>query len=257
MTPFDRRGLLRLAAVGAAGSLTAACSGTEPKSAGVSVDTPATTSARPATAAPHPLPFEVRSGPRTGNGVALTFHGQGDPGHRQRAARPRPNGPAPGSPCWPSASWLDAYPQLARRILDGGHELGNHTQTHGDIGAMGAAAAHRRDRRLRRAGCSGSPGRAGTLVPPLAGPAAPPRWWSALARRAGYPHLLSLRRGLRSTTPTRAPAAVARNVLAEVRAGSVVSLHFGHAGTVAALPAILDDLHRRGLRAVTTSELLS
>jgi peptidoglycan/xylan/chitin deacetylase (PgdA/CDA1 family) len=52
-------------------------------------------------------------------------------------------------------------------------------------------------------------------------------------------------------------AAVVRNVLGGVRAGSVVSLHFGHAGTVTALPAILDGLHRRGLRAVTTSELFA
>jgi hypothetical protein len=43
----------------------------------------------------------------------------------------------------------------------------------------------------------------------------------------------------------------------QVRPGSVVSLHFGHPGTLAALPGILADLHRRGLRAVTTSELLT
>jgi hypothetical protein len=36
-----------------------------------------------------------------------------------------------------------------------------------------------------------------------------------------------------------------------------VSLHFGYADTVTALPAVLAELHRRGLRAVTTTELLS
>jgi hypothetical protein len=35
-----------------------------------------------------------------------------------------------------------------------------------------------------------------------------------------------------------------------------VSLHFGHQGTIDALPAILDDLNRRGLRPVTLSQLL-
>ncbi|CAM5674242.1 hypothetical protein SAURM35S_00421 [Streptomyces aurantiogriseus] len=39
--------------------------------------------------------------------------------------------------------------------------------------------------------------------------------------------------------------------------GSVVSLHSGYADTVAALPSVLAELHRRGLRAVTTTELLS
>lgn len=39
--------------------------------------------------------------------------------------------------------------------------------------------------------------------------------------------------------------------------GSVVSLHFGYPDTVAALPDVLHELDRRGLRAVTTTELLS
>lgn len=36
-----------------------------------------------------------------------------------------------------------------------------------------------------------------------------------------------------------------------------MSLHFGFPDTVAALPAVLEELDRRGLRAVTTTELLS
>ncbi|CAM5310281.1 hypothetical protein SGLAM104S_04892 [Streptomyces glaucescens] len=35
-----------------------------------------------------------------------------------------------------------------------------------------------------------------------------------------------------------------------------MSLHFGYADTVAALPAVLDDLDRRGLTAVTATELI-
>jgi hypothetical protein len=33
-------------------------------------------------------------------------------------------------------------------------------------------------------------------------------------------------------------------------------MHFGHVGTVTAMPAILDGLHRRGLRPVTMTELM-
>jgi hypothetical protein len=36
-----------------------------------------------------------------------------------------------------------------------------------------------------------------------------------------------------------------------------VSLHFGHAGTVTALPGILAGLRAKGLRAVTMTELMS
>ncbi len=36
-----------------------------------------------------------------------------------------------------------------------------------------------------------------------------------------------------------------------------MSLHFGHAGTVTALPAIIKGLATRGLRPVTLTELLT
>lgn len=51
-------------------------------------------------------------------------------------------------------------------------------------------------------------------------------------------------------------SAIIREVPGEARGGSVVSMHPGHTGTVEALPAILDGLRRRGLRAVTVSELV-
>ena len=52
-------------------------------------------------------------------------------------------------------------------------------------------------------------------------------------------------------------SAVIRTVNGAVTAGSIVSLHFGHAGTIAALPAILDHLSASQLRPVTVSELLT
>jgi hypothetical protein len=42
-----------------------------------------------------------------------------------------------------------------------------------------------------------------------------------------------------------------------VQSGSIVSLHLGHAGTVAALPAILDGLSRLSLEAVALTTLLA
>jgi peptidoglycan/xylan/chitin deacetylase (PgdA/CDA1 family) len=50
--------------------------------------------------------------------------------------------------------------------------------------------------------------------------------------------------------------AVTQRTLAAVKPGSIVSLHFGHPGTVAALSAILDGLDQRGLTPVTVSTLL-
>ena len=51
-------------------------------------------------------------------------------------------------------------------------------------------------------------------------------------------------------------SAIIREVLGEARGGSVVSMHLGHTGTVETLPAVLDGLRRRGLRAVPVAELV-
>lgn len=85
--------------------------------------------------------------------MALTFHGQGDPtlahavlGEAERAGA-RLTVLAVGS-------WLDQNPGMARRILDGGHDLGNHTQSHLDINTMDEERAYEEitgcARRLRR-----------------------------------------------------------------------------------------------------------
>jgi peptidoglycan/xylan/chitin deacetylase (PgdA/CDA1 family) len=214
--------------------------------------TVSSTTASPTAASPQ-LPAQITHSPLTRPQVALTFHGQGEPAlatallaEAERAGA-RLTVMAVGT-------WLDAYPQLARRILDGGHELGNHTQTHGNIDAMSAAGAYAEIAgcadRLRR--LTGSPGR--WFRPSQTRLATPTVQRAAL--RAGYPHCLSYDvDSLDYTDPGE--YAVRDNVLRRVRAGSVVSLHLGHPGTVAALPAILDGLRGRGLRAVTTTELLT
>ena len=216
-------------------------------------------SARTAPPAPAPRrfpaqPAQIAHGPRTHPPkVALTFHGQGDPalatsvlGEAEKAGV-RVTVLAVGT-------WLDEHPGMARRILDGGHDLGNHTLRHLDINAMPQAEAAAEIRgcadRLKRL-----TGSIGTWFRPSRSPRAS-ALVQRLARDAGYPHTLSYDvDSLDYTSP--GAAAVTRNVLAAVRPGSVVSLHFGYADTVAALPDLLHELDRRGLRAVTTTELLS
>ncbi|AEY91810.1 polysaccharide deacetylase [Streptomyces corchorusii] len=185
--------------------------------------------------------------------MALTFHGQGDPAlahalldtAEQRGAR---------LTVLAVGTWLDQHPDLARRILDGGHDLGNHTQRHIGVNTLPEAEARREitDCAARLKRLTGS---IGTWFRPSRAPAASPLV-ARLARAAGYPHVLSY--DVDSLDYTRpGAAAVTREVLAGVRNGSVVSLHFGYPDTVAALPDVLTELGRRGLRAVTTTELLS
>ncbi|MGW5349165.1 polysaccharide deacetylase family protein [Streptomyces sp. NPDC004031] len=254
--PTTRRTLLQL---GATGALLTGCSATtqQPHAAAAHPTAPTAPSARAATStSPHPappLPAQIEHGPRTRPQLALTFHGQGTPAEAEAVLAAAEKGGARVT-VLAVGTWLDAYPQLAARVLSGRHELGNHTQTHGDIGAMDEAAASAEitqcAARLRR--LTGSQGR---WFRPSQARLTTPRV-VALARRAGYPHLLAYDVDTLDYTDP-GPAAVRAAVAEQAGPGSVVSLHFGHAGTVAALPGILDDLRRRGLRAVTTSELLT
>ncbi|MEV5847819.1 polysaccharide deacetylase family protein [Streptomyces sp. NPDC051985] len=260
VTPTNRRDLLRAgAAFTATGTLATGCGTTGTATAAPPATTPAPT--RPtASATPSPmaspartLPRQITHGPRAGTSVALTFHGQGDPALATRLLTTAEQHGAHVT-VLAVGTWLDAHPAMARRVLDGGHDLGNHTQRHISINAMAEADARKEitdcaDRLKRLTGSVGRwfrPSRAATATPLVV----------RLAAESGYPHVLSYDVDSLDYTEPGAPA-ITRKVLAEVRGGSVVSMHFGYPDTVAALPAVLQELHRRGLRAVTTTELLS
>ncbi|GAA2145937.1 hypothetical protein GCM10009760_35140 [Kitasatospora kazusensis] len=280
----DRRTVLRstarLAALTATGSLVAACgdspAGTAhgPASFAAQVQPAHLSTAGPAatglpaaptgTPAAHPpagatdapplavnTPDEVVNGPRERREVALTFHGQGDPvlatailaAAEQRGAR---------LTVLAVGSWLDQQPQMARRILDGGHELGNHTQNHLDISTMPADQAHDEiaqcAERLQK--LTGSIGR---WFRPSAAQYATPMVREQ-AKLVGYQHCLSFDVDPRDYTDPGADV-VQRRLLKAVSGGSVVALHMGHKGTADALPGILDGLAKLGLSAVTASQL--
>lgn len=198
-------------------------------------------------------PAQIEHGPRNRPRVALTFHGQGDPA-TARAVLAEAERAGARITVLAVGSWLDEHPAMARRILDGGHDLGNHTQRHLTVSEMPEWEAYREitacAQRLRRL-----TGSIGTWFRPSRTQYATPLV-QRLAHKAGYPHVLSYDvDSLDFTSP--GATAVTRKVAGEIRNGSVVSLHFGYADTVAALPALLDDLHRRKLHAVTTTELLT
>nr|WP_019889606.1 polysaccharide deacetylase family protein [Streptomyces purpureus] len=251
----DRRGALRMGAAAAvAGALTTACAGHD------SPPVPAAPATTPPAPAPAPgprrfpgRPAQITHGPTGRPRVALTFHGGGDPATARALLAEAERGGARLT-VLAVGSWLDEHPAMARRILDGGHELGNHTQRHLDINAMAEDEAYAEittcATRLRRL-----TGSIGTWFRPSRAKAASPLV-QRLAQRAGYPHVLSYDVDSLDFTSPGAPA-VLRTVTRQIRNGSVVSLHFGYADTVAALPALLDELDRRGLRAVTTTELLT
>jgi peptidoglycan/xylan/chitin deacetylase (PgdA/CDA1 family) len=151
-------------------------------------------------------------------------------------------------------TWLGQYPQIAQRILRGGHDLGNHTMHHLDIAAMDAAGAY-----AEIAGCARQlralTGSAGRWFRPSQTQYATPLI-EREARKAGYQTCVSYDvDSLDYTDP--GPDAIISTVLSSARPGSIISLHLGHPGTVTAMPAILRGLASRRLRPVTLTELLT
>jgi peptidoglycan/xylan/chitin deacetylase (PgdA/CDA1 family) len=199
-----------------------------------------------------PMPPEVTHGRTDRPMVALTFHGQGEVAQAKALLSELEHEGARAT-VLAVGSWLAAQPAMAKRILDGGHELGNHTQNHAALTHLDAAAVHREIDACAQV-LRELTGSIGTWFRPSQTQFSTPTI-RAQAARVGYRTCLSYDLdSLDYTDP--GPAAVIRNVTTAVGNGSIVSLHFGHPGTVAAIPPILAALSGRGLRAVTMTELI-
>ena len=236
---------------GASAAVVGACSSSpsSPKAAPPSSapGSPSTTAGAPA----GPAAF-VAHGPADGGRVALTFHGSGDVGllHDLLAGAARLRVPLT---IFAVGSWLDEHADLAATILGAGHELANHTYTHPALGQARAAAVADEIVRCREAlqRHAGSPGAwfrpSGVEVPsPLI---------LAEAGRAGYRTVVGY-----DVDPLDyqdpAAATIASRVAAKVHPGAIVSLHTGHANTVAAFEPMVADARRRGLTPVRLGDLL-
>jgi len=259
---IERREFLLLAGAAVTGAGLAGCTSTQTGTHTSSAPASGTPSKSPA-ATPSPVSpsndAATRLGPQVVHGsrdrseVALTFHGQG-PVSMADALLAEAERAGAQVTVLAVGTWLGQYPQIAERILRGGHDLGNHTMHHLDITAMDAPGAY-----AEIAGCAqrlraltGSTGR--WFRPSQTRYATP--LIEREARKAGYQTCVSYDvDSLDYTDP--GPDAIVSTVLGSARPGSIVSLHLGHSGTVAALPAVLRGLASRGLRPVTLTDLFS
>jgi peptidoglycan/xylan/chitin deacetylase (PgdA/CDA1 family) len=254
---MDRRDALRAVTALTVGAVVSACDAPPGRQPPATPTTPRSTAPRHTTGEPSAIPLpvlpdEVSHGRRDRNNVALTFHGQGEPGIVVRLLDEIAKENARVT-VLAVGTWLAAQPQLAHRILDAGHELGNHTQHHAAIAHMTAPQVHAEisdcAEALKR--ITGSIGRwfrpsqtqhATDLI-------------KVAAADVGYPTCLSYDiDSLDYTDP--GPTTVVDTTLKSIRAGSIVSLHFGHPGTVTAMAPLLQGLRRRGLTPVTMTELM-
>lgn len=264
--PVNRRTVLRSTLAALGGATAAGCTdqnhATAPSSTATdhTVAPSATPTADPSrepsavgsTRSPVHGAVEVSHGSRSVPRVALTFHGNGDPALARTLLDQIERAGARIS-VFVVGTWLVSHPEMAPRILQGRHDLGNHTMHHKPMRQLGAAEADREvgdcAAILRRT--AGSPGRwfraSGTqqTTPVI----------RAAAAASGYSTCVSYDvDGLDWKDPSA--ATVRRAVLDTVKPGSIVSLHLGHPVTVAALPSILSGLSAKRLQPVTLTELL-
>lgn len=195
----------------------------------------------------------VPSGPTTGRSVALTFHGSGEVGLVQQLLDEAKQEQCPIT-VFVVGQWLMANPAVGRRMVADGHELANHTFTHPTLSRLGqsAVATEITGCRDALAHVVGTPGR---WFRPSGVEARPSDLILRQSAAAGYPTVIGFDVDPMDYKDPGADA-VASRAIAGLHAGAIVSLHTGHAGTVAALPRIVAAVRSRGLQPVTVSDLV-
>ena len=149
---------------------------------------------------------------------------------------------------------MERHPQEARRLVQAGHELGNHTYTHKRMllrwPSTYAEEVERTDKLLRAAG---------EADPRLFRPPYGHRLIGLpmAVDRAGYRTVMwDVEEAYFETRPT----AYAERITSQARPGSIILVHAmtkKREFVRKALPIIIEDLQARGFRLVTVSELLA
>lgn len=222
-------------------------------STGQSTSAPATPGALPSPPAPGQPALFVDHGSRDADMVSLTYHASGDPALTSalldvlRASAVKVTVFAVGQ-------WLVANPSLGQRIVADGHELANHTKTHKSMGTLDAATVATE---IAGGGQALVPfiGTIGEWFRP-SGIVVPTARILAAAGTIGYAYSIGYDLDTLDFQDPGA-AAVLTNFQRGIRPGSIVSMHFGHQGTVDATPKLLKHLDSIGLRHVTLSELFA
>jgi len=248
--------LSRRAFIAAAAAGLTACSKTARRAIGsASTTTPARAAApKETTTTAHTGPSQlVYNGPRDRKMVAFTFHGSGLLTLTQEMLDITKRLSAPIT-IFAVGTWLQQNPTITHRILDAGHELENHTYTHPQLRGAGAATISR-----ECIGCrdvlKSQTGSGGTYFRPSGMEGNYPPVVMDQAGLAGYPVVCGF-----DVDPSDyldpGAAAIEIRVRQALRPGSIVSLHLGHAGTVAAFPTLVSDARAKGLEPVLVRDLL-
>jgi peptidoglycan/xylan/chitin deacetylase (PgdA/CDA1 family) len=148
---------------------------------------------------------------------------------------------------------VDLYPQVVRRIVAEGHEIGNHTYDHRLLTKMSNSEVLSQLTRTRDAVARAAGVVPRTLRPPYG--ALTQRQRQFVHEQLGYPTVLW------SVDPRDwkrpGPSVVTSRILRAANNGAIILSHDLHSQTVDAMPATLDGLLRKGFKFVTVSQMIA
>ncbi|MEO6848702.1 MAG: polysaccharide deacetylase family protein [Chthoniobacterales bacterium] len=145
------------------------------------------------------------------------------------------------------------YPDIVKRIVAEGHEVGNHSWSHPQLTKLSAEGQHAEIEKTSDA-IKNAIGKPPTIMRPPYGATSP-----------FINHWLNKEFGMKIILWSVDPldwkyhdsARVERVILAEAKPGSIILSHDIHATTVAAMPDLFDKLQAKGYKFVTVSELIA
>jgi glycosyltransferase involved in cell wall biosynthesis len=147
---------------------------------------------------------------------------------------------------------VERHPELARRIVAEGHELGNHSYTHAEFGSLSLRQADEEIRRTQQA-IERIQGRPCRWFRPPKGKLCAASLLGAWRRRLTVLMWSSDLKDFRAGSPQEILDA---EIVRPFRDGDVVLYHGNSAASLAALPGLVSRACRGGRRAVTVSGLL-
>jgi peptidoglycan/xylan/chitin deacetylase (PgdA/CDA1 family) len=144
------------------------------------------------------------------------------------------------------------YPDIIRRMVEEGHEVGNHTWNHASLTKLGPDGVKSQMDRTTAAIVEATGRRPATMRPPYG------TMNARLAKRMDDE--FGMKVIMWSVDPLdwryRNAERVTREIVTKTQPGAIVLAHDIHASTVAAMPATIDGLKARGFQFVTVSELI-
>ena len=195
---------------------------------------------------------DLSHGSRTSPQVALTFHGAGDAAIAKKLIGIF-NATTTPVTVFAVGTWLKADPSIAKTLIDGGHDIGNHTYSHTQMKTISAKMVDS-EIALCAAELTKLIGYHGKFFRPSG-----TQYSTALIRKTalkyGYKKCISYDVDSHDYQDP-GKAAVIKNVMTNVKNGSIISMHFGHQDTIDALPTVIEQLHAKGLTPVTLSTML-